>query len=315
MKPVALAFVLAVTATAPAAAQTPADTLAAPHGKPVAAAPVRLNAFGGIEQRREIDARALFAGNVVAQSALAVGRGLAEGGRAGQVPTFALGGAAAGAGFYGAKRLVGAQRPLAGFALAYASASLAENVAEGGHALSHVRLGIGPVDVRIATGIGGRSDGPGVGIELEPLSVAAAVVLPLRGFRPRPCAAGVCYRGAEPERVARGGRVFRRLGRTIGRVVRVWPPYSRETEAHEGVHVVQAMQLAAATPGGTLRALAGWTSEAPVAADVRTDWLTPLAGAAVFGLVPYERVWTEREAFTLAGTGAATRPAAPPLSP
>jgi hypothetical protein len=141
-------------------------------------------------------------------------------------------------------------------------------------------------------------------VEVEPLSVAAAVVLPLRGLRPRPCAAGVCYRGAEPERVVRGGRRFRRLGRTVGRVVRVWPPFSGRTEAHEGVHVVQGMQLAAATPGGTLRALLGERSEARVAVDVRTDWLTPLAGGLVFALVRYERVWTEREAFTLAGPDA-----------
>ena len=268
------------------------------------AAPVRRNVFGGIERREALPAAALFAGNVAAQSVLTVGRGLAEGGRAAQVPAFALGGAAAGAGFYGAKRLVGAQRPLAGFALAYASASLAENVAAGGHALSHVRLGVGPLDVRVATPFARRADGgagPGVGVEIEPLSVAAAVVLPLRGFRPQPCPAGVCYRSAEPERVRRGGRTFRRLGRTLGRVVRTWPPFSRRTDAHEGVHVVQGMQVEAATPAGTLRAALGARSGAPVALDVRTDWLLPLAGAAL-SLVRYERAWTEREAFTLAGS-------------
>jgi hypothetical protein len=285
----------------PAAGQAP-DTLAAPAP---AEAPVRRNAFGGVERREPLGGAALLVGNVVAQSALTVGRGLAEGGRAGQVPAFALGGAAAGAGFYGAKRLVGAQRTVAGFALAYASASLAENVAEGGHALSHVRLGLGPLDLRVATGLG-RDGGPGVAVEVEPLSVAAAVVLPLRGFRPRPCAAGVCYRGAAPERVVRGGRRFRRLGRTVGRVVRVWPPFSGRTEAHEGVHVVQGMQVAAATPGGTLRALLGERSEARVALDVRTDWLAPLAGGLVYALVRYERAWTEREAFTLAGPDAAS---------
>ena len=293
---VAAALLCGALSASRAAAQVPADSLAQP--------PVRRNVFGGIERREALPAAALFASNVAAQSVLTVGRGLAEGGRAGQVPAFALGGAAAGAGFYGAKRLVGARRPVAGFALAYASASLAENVVAGGHALSHVRLGLGPLDVRVATPFARRADGgagPGVSVEVEPLSLAAAVVLPLRGFRPRPCAAGVCYRGSEPERVVRGGRTFRRLGRTLGRVVRTWPPFSPRTDAHEGVHVVQGMQIEAATPAGTLRAALGARSGAPVALDVRTDWLLPLAGAAI-SLVRYERAWTEREAFTLAGS-------------
>ncbi|HEX8298706.1 MAG TPA: hypothetical protein VF594_06040, partial [Rubricoccaceae bacterium] len=219
-----LGLLLAVAS--PAAAQTPDS----------AAAPVR-NIFGGIEGRQPLDARALFVGNVATQSVLTVGRGLAEGVPVRRLPAVALGGAAAGAGFYAAKRLVGARQPVIGFALAYASASVAENVAEGGHVLSHVRLGLGPIDVRVATpfarvdGAGGRV-GPGAAFEIEPLSVGAAVVLPLRGFRPRGCGAGVCYRGAEPERVTRGGRRFRRLGRTVGRVVRTWPPFGVRTEAH-----------------------------------------------------------------------------------
>ena len=312
-----LAFAV-VALAAEALAQVP-DSVAAP-----VAAPVRRNVFGGVERRELLPARALLLGNVAAQSVLTVGRGMAEGGRAAQVPAFALGGAVAGAGFYGAKRLVGERHTLAGFALAYASASLAENVAEGGHALSHVRLGIGPLDVRVATplarrGAGGGAGrgGPGVGVEVEPLSLAAGVVLPLRGFRPRLCRAGVCFRGAAPERVVRGGRTFRRLGRTVGRVVRVWPPFSAATEAHEGVHVVQGMQVSAATPRGTLRALLGERSGAPVALDVRADWLLPAVGALTVALVPYERLWTEREAFTLAGSGVTPipPPAAAPTPP
>ncbi len=280
--------------------------------------PPARNIFGGVEARRPLPARGVFAGNVVAMAALTAGRGLAEGVPGRRLPAVALGGAAAGAGFYGAKRLVGERHPALGFALAYASASLAENVAEGGHALSHVRIGLGPLDVRVATPFagervggapaGGGRAGPGVGLELEPLSVAAGVVLPLRGFRPSVCGAGLCYRRGAPERVVRNGRPFRRLGRTVGRVVRLWTPFLPRSEAHEGVHVVQALQLAAVTPGGTLRALTGQTTDARVALDVRTDWFSPLAAAAVFALAPYERVWTEREAFTLAGPDAAPLP-------
>ena len=157
---------------------------------------------------------------------------------------------------------------------------------------------------------GGRA-GPGLGVEVEPLSVAAGVVLPLRGFRPSVCGAGLCYRRDTPERVVRNGRPFRRLGRTVGRVVRLWTPFLPRSEAHEGIHVVQALQLAAVTPGGTLRALARRPADADVALDVRTDWFSPLAAAAIFSLAPYERVWTEREAFTLAGPDAAPVRATP----
>ena len=69
--------------------------------------------------------------------------------------------------------------------------------------------------------------------------------------------------------------------------------------------MIQGMQVAAATPRGTLREIAGWADHAPGDADVtldaRVDWLTPFVGAVVFTLVPYERLWTEREAVTMAG--------------
>lgn len=251
----------------------------------------------GVEQRRVVSRQALFAGNVVAGGVLTTGRALAEGVPAQRLPGAALGGALAGAGFYAAKAVVGEGRPVEGFALAYAAASLAENVAEGGHVLSHVRLGLGPVDVRVATPFA-RGETPGVGIEIEPLSVAAAVVLPLQGFRLGPCRAGLCYRSDEPMLIERDGRQYRRLGRAAGRVVRLWPPHNARTEAHEGVHVVQGMQVAAATPRASLRSLIGAETDAAVAADLRLDWLTALAGVGL-SQVPYPRQWTEREAFTL----------------
>ncbi len=253
------------------------------------------------DTREPLSQPTLFAANVAAQSALTLGRGLAEGGTIGDAPTFLLGGAAAGAGFWGAKRLVGAQHPVAGFALAYASASLAENVAEGGHALSHVRVGLGPLDVRIATPFA-RDGRARAAFEIEPLSLAAAIVLPLRGFRPRPCPAGVCYRGAEPVRIQRGGRTFRRLGRTVGRVVRLWPPLWDRTAAHEGVHVVQGMQVEAATPVASTRRILARPGSANATLDARVDWLLPAVGAATFALSRYERAWIEREAVTMAGS-------------
>ncbi len=267
-----------------AAAQTP-DTLQASRRDP----------------REPLSQTTLFAANVAAQSALTLGRGLAEGGTMGDAPAFLLGGAAAGAGFWGAKRLVGAQHPVAGFALAYVSASLAENVAEGGHALSHARVGLGPLDVRIATPFA-REGRPRAAFEIEPLSVAAAVVLPLRGFRPRPCPAGVCYRGEAPVRIQRGGRTFRRLGRTVGRVVRLWPPLSDRTAAHEGVHVVQGMQVEAATPYASIRRILARPGSADITLDARVDWLLPAVGAVTFALSRYERAWVEREAVTMAGS-------------
>ena len=325
MKRLALVAAFAVAAFAGAvSAQTPADTLALPRRGPLpdslravvsprdsarAAQAFAVRAAPpGVERRRPLPQRSLLAGNVVAGTGLTAARALAEGVPARRLPGVALGGAVAGAGFYAAKRLVGRRQTVAGFALAYASASLAENVAEGRHALSHVRVGLGPLDLRVATGLGRDTGGPGVRVEADALSVGAAVVLPLGGYRLRPCRAGLCYRSETSLPFVRGGRRYRRVGRTVGRVVRVWQPFTTRTEAHEGVHVIQGMQLVAATPRGTVREITGWRSGAAVALDARVDWLSPLAGALVFPFVPYERVWTEREAFTLAGPDSAPLP-------
>ncbi len=305
-----LVALLASLATS-ASAQTPADSSAAPVAPPRvsardsarAAREAALRALPpGVERRRPLPRASLLAGNVVAGATLTGARALAEGLPARRLPGALAGGAAAGAAFYGAKALVGDGQTVAGFALAYAASSLAQNVAEGGHALSHVRLGLGPLDVRVATpfarGADGERDGPGVALEIEPVSVVAAVVLPLSGHRPRLCRAGLCWRSDDEVRIARDGRRYRRVGRTAGRVVRVWPPFTGRTEAHEGIHVIQGMQVEAATPRGTLRALAGWESDADLTVDLRVDWLTAVAGAAI-PLVPYHRLWTEREAVTL----------------
>lgn len=279
------------------AQNTPRDSARAAREAAVRALPP------GVETRQVLPRTTLLAGNVAAGAGLTAGRALAEGVPAHRLPGVALAGAASGAAFYAAKAAVGEGHPVAGFALAYAATSLAENAAEGGHVLSHVRLGLGPLDVRVATPFARRDDTlrptPGVAFEIEPVSVAAAVVLPLQGFRLRPCRAGLCYTSDEPMLVERDGRRYRRVGRAGGRVVRLWPPHTARTEAHEGIHVIQGMQVAAATPRATLRSLLGADTDAPVAADVRVDWLTALAGAGLTQ-IPYGRQWTEREAFTLA---------------
>ena len=123
---------LVALTSASVSAQTPDSASVRPPARTI---------FGGVEGRQPLPARSVLAGNVVAMTALTAGRGLAEGVPVRRLPGVALGGAVAGTGFYGAKRLVGERHPVAGFALAYASASVAENVAEGRHALSHVRLG------------------------------------------------------------------------------------------------------------------------------------------------------------------------------
>lgn len=292
-----------------AMAQTPADSAAHPVWLPrrdtARTTPVPPALPAGTERRRPLPRVSLLAGNVAAGAALTTARGLAEGRAGRHLPALALGGAASGAGFYAAKHLVGERQTVAGFAVAYASASLAENVAEGRHALSHVRVGFGPLDLRIATPWA-RGDTPGVRLEADPASVVAAVVLPLNGFRPRGCRGGLCYAHDEPVRFVRSGQRYRRVGRTVGRVVRVWPPFTERTEVHEGVHVIQGMQLMAATPRGTVRELAGWSDhadgDAEATLDARVDWLAPVFGGLVFTLVPYHRVWTEREAFTFGGS-------------
>lgn len=231
---------------------------------------------------RKVDRRRLLAVNVGLTSLFTLARGVVGGSVHGAGDgAEALGwGAVAGLGFYLAKDAVGRGHEPLGVGLAFASASLAENAARGGGAFGHARVGFGPIDLRLRTPLATDEDGPNLAAEVDPLSAAALVGLPLRGGRP----------------IIRGGlllyvfddlgttRYYRRRGNTIGRVARVDARAQDLVVRHEMVHQIQAIQVGAVTPYGTLGAL--WPEAAPTSADgavqwdARVDWLYLVLGGA-----------------------------------
>ena len=251
--------------------------------------------------------RRIAAVNVGGTAALVLGRGVVEGGvrTVGDGAEALVWGAASGAAFYGAKVAAGRGRPALGYGVAVVAASVAENAAGDAGPLSHLRLPLGPVDLRLRTPLarprpsGARGGAEAVAVELDPLALVATVAVPLSGGRPR------LRRGVPVwEFDDLGGRPgYTRRGRTMGRTVLVEADAPRPVLAHETIHRIQGMQTAAVTPFGTLGAIvpgAHTTAfDGDLAADVRAEWLYGVQVALWLSLFDYLDRWPEVEARAL----------------
>ena len=252
--------------------------------------------------------RRIAAVNVGGTAALVLGRGVVEGGvrDVGDGAAALAWGAASGAAFYGAKVAAGRGRPALGYGVAVLAASVAENAAGDAGALSHLRLPLGPVDLRLRTPLvrAGRPSGVRGGVEdvafeLDPLALVATVAVPLSGGRPR------LRRGVPVWAFADlGGRPgYVRRGRTMGRTVLIEDDAPPAVLAHETIHRIQGMQTAAVTPFGTLGAIvpgARATSAGGLfAADVRAEWFYGVQVALWLSLTDYLGRWPEIEARAL----------------
>ena len=214
-------------------------------------------------------------------------------------------GVAGGYGFYQAKRLIGNRRDEAGLGLAYLSASVVENTARGGHPLGHVRLGYGPVDLRLRTPLSNQAERrstetPPITVEVNALSALSLGVLPLFGLSPSFQGSSLYYES--DELLGDGGMPrLRRSGLAFNRTIVLGPLAGRPTRSHETIHLVQSMQVGAVTP--YYRASALWPGlDRSVGRlfqwDVQIDWLySVLAPAAL--LIDYEHRWAEIEASSL----------------
>lgn len=236
--------------------------------------------------------------NSVLTGAFALGRGAIEGeveSWSDAVRTFGIG-AAGGYGFYQAKRVAGHHSPVAGLALGYASASVVENAAQGRHPLSHVRFGLGGVDVRVRTPLAVRAEGPTWALEMNALWMASFVVLWPRSN------AMLFQNGVVGHMLPdQNGRP---VGSAIGRLVVLHEGYERHSTtvvSHETVHVIQSLQVGAVTP---YYRLSQWLGGAELrlgraAWDVQLDWLYGALGF-INMQVPYTERWSEIEAYTFA---------------
>ena len=241
--------------------------------------------------------------NVGLTSLFTVARGVIEGRvrSVGDAAEVAAWGAVAGAGFYAAKDQVGRGRGVLGVGLAFASASVAENAAAGGGVAGHVRVGFGPVDLRLRTPLATRP-GPALGVEIDPLGAVALVAVPITGGRPVVRGGVLTYDHPALERTGTGGTYA--PGKALGRVVLTEAAPQDLVVRHETIHLVQAVQASAVTPYGTLGS--AWrggrrtTRGGAVQWDLRTDWLYGVVGGLDRLLADGpEDGWGEFEAYEL----------------
>ena len=196
-------------------------------------------------------------------------------------------GALSGLGFYHSKALAARGRFGTALALSYASASIAENAAEGEHILGAVRYGFGPLDVRLRTPLSRRDRPPAV-LEVNAASAVTMAALPILGYRPDLEAGALVFRGDGRSTETGPDRIGFAIGRTVG-----LDTDRADVVAHEMVHAVQSFQVGAVTPGYRVALEVG-----PVPVAVQVDWGLASTGA-LHVIVPYENRWTEVEAFSV----------------
>lgn len=204
-------------------------------------------------------------------------------------------GAAGGYGFYKAKQVAGRHSPEAGLALGYLSASVVENTAQGRHPLSHLRLGIGGLDVRMPTPASAVEDEAAWSLEVNALWVGSFLALLPRSKAVLFEDGVLCH--LLPDR--NGQPVASAIGRFV--ILHEGFEHHASVMPHEVIHVIQSLQTSAVTPYYRLSQFLGAELRLGEAAtwDVQIDWLH---SAFVFLnlQVPYSHRWTEIEAYTLA---------------
>ena len=251
--------------------------------------------------------RRVAAVNVGGTAALVLGRGVAEGAvrSLGDGAEALAWGAASGGAFYAAKALAGREHAALGYGLAIVAASVAENAAGDTGPLSHLRLPVGPVDLRVRTPFAreGRRSGvrggvENLAVELDPVALVAAVAIPLSGGRPQ-LRRGVPVWAFDDL----GGRPgYTRRGRTMGRTILIEADAAPPVLAHEMIHRIQGMQVAAVTPYGTLGAILPGdvtAADGAVVGDVRAEWFYGVQVALWAALTDYLGRWPEIEARAL----------------
>lgn len=238
--------------------------------------------------------------NMALTGTAAVVRGFSEGRleTAADAARAFAGGAVGGYGFYHAKRLAGKGRFVQGVAMAYASASVVENVSQNRHPLGYVRLGFGPLDFRVRTPFS-RSKDALLAAEVNALGIVNFVLLPLVCCQLDVARGALHYRSNES--LGKRGR-YLRDGQTFNRSVVLGPKAGAGTFAHEMVHLLQSLQVSSVTPfyrfSSVFPNLERSLRTEKLAWNVQFDWLYLIVNAS-FLAVPYEWRWAEREAYTL----------------
>jgi hypothetical protein len=216
-------------------------------------------------------------------------------------------GGASGAGFYGAKELVGSGNVTTGWIAANVAASVAENVGAGRHPLAQIGYSIGPVRFRMPVSRFQKDADARVYFDVSAFQTAALVWAMVEhdsvGFKGGMLAfeRDTRYRGDDPSSQSFVG------GKTAGLFPGVWTGAQEfgvleDTWRHEFVHAIQSLQFDVAEPSFALL-----TNEADARAErprhlIRFERLNlGLVNVAASALeAPADVGWREIEAYRIA---------------
>ncbi len=146
-------------------------------------------------------------------------------------------GAAAGHGFYHAKRTIGNGHIEQGLALSYLSSSVAENASLGEHPFAYLRYGVGPFEVRARTLLAKNRAAPfSLDVDLFSVVTALGVWLDTGSLSVR---RGMLYGTTDSMSNVSDDTA----GYASGRTVAFRSVTDGQAVAHEAIHVAQNIQL------------------------------------------------------------------------
>ena len=232
-------------------------------------------------------------GNVLGNALTTLVRGLVQGQikNVGDALKMAAVGGAAGYGFYQAKNLVANGQITTGMALANLSASISENVALGQHPLAYIGYSIGFSRIRVATPLA-KDPAAIINFDLSARDIVNTVMALKH-------ADGFSFKGGLLSFTAKEAYAPNAIGWTFGPYATVLEGTDDAVFGHEAVHVVQNLQIMAASPYEPLLRTTDRKTRLFGFSGLRLDTLSILNDLAM-GAQDYRSQWKEVEAYHLA---------------
>ena len=234
-------------------------------------------------------------GNVIGNAITTVVRGLVSGQvkSVGDALKLAAYGGASGYGFYQAKNLVAKGNIAAGVALANLSASVCENVSMGQHPLAYIGYSIGFSRVRIATPLA-KKPAAIINFDISARDIVSTVMALKH-------ADGLTFKGGLLAFTAKESYKNNATGWTFGPYATVMDGAGSMVLGHEAVHVIQNLQLSAASPyEPLLKNSSSRKTRLFGFSGLRLDALA-LANDLAMNAQQYDGRWQEIEAYHFSG--------------
>ena len=233
-------------------------------------------------------------GNIIGNALTTVVRGLVQGQikSVGDALKMAAVGGAAGYGFYQAKNMVASGHITTGMALANLSASVSENVALGQHPLAYIGYNIGFSRIRVATPLA-KNPAAIINFDVSARDIVSTVMAIKH-------ADGFAFKGGLFTFTAKESYSGKAIGWTFGPYATVLEGTDDSVIGHEAVHVVQNLQIMAASPYEPLMRNTSRNTKLFGFSGIRLDTLSIVNDLAM-GAQDYRSQWKELEAFQLAG--------------